>query len=303
MMNLRSAPAFILLNFLLALSFLGVSLGPAFGLDSVPHSATEQRLPNEYGRVIYQKNQDATNQIFIIGQSHRSGLNGKNGQHTVQAQMEIYRIGEWLIRQKKVELLLPEGFFQKGVVHNDAPGRLFANYVPDTLDTDRLRSLLQDTRQFVSADTLLSAQYPIRLGQVEDEKLYQTVSQLMRKLGNQNEELDRAYFEELNDYQRKRTAIMLQNIPFAVESVFQRGDIENKHAIFTIGMAHIADILEFLDTKTRKIAGNDDLHFSPAFDLREEGYGVTVILPKSLAENGKVSWSVGSVGSDQLNQL
>lgn len=68
-------------------------------------------------------------------------------------------------------------------------------------------------------------------------------------------------------------------------------------------MAHIADILEFLDTKTGKIAGNDDLYFSPAFDLREEGYGVTVILPKSLAEDGKVSWSVGSVGSDQLNQL
>lgn len=296
MMNPRSAAAF--LKLLLALSFLVISLGTAFGLDSVPHSATEQGLPNEYGRVIYQKNQDATNQIFIIGQSHRSGLNGKNGQHTVQAQMEIYRIGEWLIRQKKVELLLPEGFFQKGIVHNDAQGRPFLNYVPDTLDTDRLRSLLQDTRQFVSADTLLSAQYPIRLGQVEDEELYQTVSRLLRKIGNPNADLNRALFEQLNNYQRKRTAIMLQNIPVAVESVFQRGDIENKHAIFTIGMAHIADILELLDSKTGKIAGNGDLLSSPAFDLRE--YGVTVILPKSLAEYGKLSWLAGS---DQGSQL
>lgn len=287
-MNPRSAPACILLKVLLALSFLVAGVSPAFCLDSAQQSAIEQGLPNEYGRVIFQKNQDATNQIFIIGQSHRSGVNGKNGQHTVQAQMEIYRIGEWLIRQKKVELLLPEGFFQKGVVQNDAQDRPYANYAPDTLDSDRLRSLLQDTRQFVSADTLLSDQYPLRLGQVEDEELYQTVSQLMRKLGNRNKDLNRANFEELNDYQRKRTAIMLRNIPFAVESVFQRGDIENKHAIFTIGIAHIADILEFFHAKTGKIAGNDDLLSSAAFDFLEEGYGVTVILPKSLAEDGNV---------------
>ncbi len=287
-MNLRSAPECILLKVLLALSFLVASVSPAFCLDSAPQSAIDQGLPNEYGRVIYQKNQDATNQIFIIGQSHRSGVNGKNGQHTVQAQMEIYRIGEWLIRQKEVELLLPEGFFQKNVAQNDAQGRPYANYASDTLDRERLRSLLQDTRRFVSADTLLSAQYPIRLRQVEDEELYQKVSHLMRELGNRNKDLNRAFFEELNDYQRKRTAIMLQNIPVAVESVFQRGNIENKHAIFTIGMAHVADIIEFLHAKTGKIAANDDLVSSPAFDLLEEGYGVTVILPKSLAENGKV---------------
>lgn len=287
-MNLRHAPECILLKVLLAFSFFVASVNPTFCLDSAPHAAIDQGLSNEYGRVIYQKNQDATNQIFIIGQSHRSAVNGKNGQNTVQAQMEIYRIGEWLIHQKKVELLLPEGFFQKGIVQNVAQGRPYANYAPATLDSERLRSLLQDTRRFVSADTLLSAQYPIRLGQVEDEELYLTVSHLMRKLGNQNEDLNRALFEELNDYQKKRTAIMLQNIPFAVESAFQRGDIVNKHAIFTIGIAHIADILEFFQAKTGTIAGKEDLLSSPAFDLLEKGYGITVILPKSLADDDKV---------------
>lgn len=287
-MNLCSAPECILLKVLLALSFLVASCSPAFCLGSAPQSAIDQELPNEYGRVIYQKNQDATNQIFIIGQSHRSGVNGKNGQHTVQAQMEIYRIGEWLIRQKKVELLLPEGFFQKGVVQNNTQGRPDANYAPATLDSESLRNRLQDTRRFVSADTLLSAQYHIRLGQVEDEELYQTVSHLMRKLENRNKDLNRSLFEELNNYQRKRTAIMLRNIPFAVESVFQRGDIENKHAIFTIGIAHIADILEFFHSKTGKITENDDLLSSSTYDLLKEGYGITVILPKSLAEDGKV---------------
>ena len=285
-MNFRSTPQYILLKVLLALSLLVAGVSLAFSLDSAPHSAIDQGLPYEYGRVVYQKNQDATNQIFIIGQSHRSGVNGKNGQDTVQAQMEIYRIGEWLIRQKKVELLLPEGFFQKGIVQNDAQGRPSANDAPDTLDSEHLKSLLEDTRRFVSADTLLSAHYPIRLGQVEDEELYQTVSYLVRKLGHQNEVVNRAFIEELNDFQRKRTAMMLQNIPFAVENEFQRGDIENKHAIFTIGMAHIADIIDFLHEQTGEIAANDDLLSSPAFDWLEEGYGVTVILPKSLAEDG-----------------
>ncbi len=288
MINPRSAPRYILLKILLALGFLLAGISPAFCLDSAQHSPIDQGLPDEYGRVVYQKNQDATKQIFIIGQSHRSGVNGNNGQHTVQAQMEIYRIGEWLIRKKNVELLLPEGFFQKGVVQNDAHDRPYANYAPAAMDSESLRNRLEDTRRFVSADTLLSAQYPIRLGQVEDEELYQTVSQLLQKLGNRNEDLNHALFEELNDYQRKRSAIMLQNIPDAVESVFKRGEMENKHAIFTIGMAHITDILEFFHATTGEIAGNDDPLSLPAFDLLEKGYGVTVILPKSLAEDGKV---------------
>ena len=287
MMNSRFAPEYILLKVLLGISFLVAGVSLAFSLDSAPHSAINQELPNEYGRVVYQKNQDAKNQIFIIGQSHRSGVNGKNGQDTVQAQMEIYRIGEWLIRQKNVELLLPEGFFQNGIVQNSGQGRSYANDAPDSLDSDHLRSLLQDTRRFVSADTLLSSHYPIRLGQVEDEELYQVVSYLVRKLGNRNEDVNQAFIEELNDYQRKRTAIMLQNIPFAVETEYQRGDMENKHAIFTIGMAHIADIIEILHDKSIKGAVINDLLLSPAFDLLEESYGVTVILPRSLAEDGR----------------
>ncbi|MFO7577587.1 MAG: hypothetical protein R6W66_07675 [Pelovirga sp.] len=287
-MNPHSATKCIILKVLLVLSFFIASVSPVFCLNSAPHSAIDEGLPNAYGRVVFQKNQDATNQIFIIGQAHRSGVDGKNGQQTVQAQMEIYRIGEWLIRQKKVELLLPEGFFQKGIVQKHAQGRPDAHPAPDTLDSARLRSLLQDTSRFVSADTLLSAQYPVRLGQVEDEALYQRVSRLMRQLGHQNEDLNRAFFEELNDYQRKRTAMMLRNIPLAIESVFQKGEIENKHAIFTIGMAHIADILEFFHANTGEIAGNDNLLSASALDLLEQGYGVTVILPKSLAEDDKV---------------
>lgn len=286
-MNFRSVPVFIP-QVMLTLCFLIASVSPTFCLDSAPHSAIEQGLPNEYGRVIYQKNQDASHQIFIIGQSHRSGINGENSEQTVQAQMEIYRISEWLIRQKKVGLLLPEGFFQKGTIQKGAQGQPYTYTVPDTLDNERLRSLLEDTSRFVSADTLLSAQYPIRLGQVEDEELYQIVSQLLRKLGKRNADMDGALFDNLNDYQKKRTAIMLKNIPFAVESVFKRGDIENKHAIFTIGMAHIADILEFFHTETGKIAELDKRPSSSAFDLLEKGYGITVILPKSLADDGKV---------------
>lgn len=287
-MNARTTPRYLLLKVLLMLSFLFASVSSSFCLDSVPHTEIDQGLPHEYGRVIYQNNHDALNQIFIIGQSHRSAVDGKNGQDTVLAQMEIFRICEWLIRQKKVEILLPEGFFQRSIVQQDAHDRPSAHDAAATLDSDRLKRLLEDTSRFVSADTLLSSLYPIRLGQVEDEELYRKLSYLIRKLGNRNEDVNPALIEELNDYQKKRTAMMLQNIPLAVESVFQRGDIENKHAIFTIGMVHIADILEFFHGKAGASAGNGDLLSSSAFDLLAKGYGITVILPKSLAENDKV---------------
>lgn len=288
MMNPRTTPRPLLLKVLLVYSFLVASVSSSFCLGSDPPAEIDQGLPNEYGSVIYQNNEDALNQIFIIGQSHRSAVDGKNGQDTVLAQMEIFRIYEWLIRRKKVEILLPEGFFQRGIVKNDARGRPFAKDIAVPLDNERLKRLLEDTSRFVSADTLLASLYPISLGQVEDEDLYRKLSHLIRKLGNRNDDINHALIEELNDHQKKRTARMLENIPLAVENAFQRGDSENKHAIFTIGMVHITDILEFFHGKTGSSSGNGEQLSSSAFDLLEQGYGITVILPKSLAENDKV---------------
>lgn len=287
MMSSPTTSRCLLLKILLILNFLVAGSASYSCLEAAPRPEFDQGLPHEYGQVIYQSNQDALNQIFIIGQSHRSPVDGKNGQHTVQVQMEIFRIYEWLIRQKKVELLLPEGFFQRGIAQNHVQGRLSPDNAASPLDNDHLKKRLEDTSRFVSADTLLSARYPIHLGQVEDEGLYRIVSHLIQKLGNRNEDVNHALIQELNDYQKKRTEIMLQNIPLAIESIFRSGDIAKKHAIFTIGAAHITDILEFFHEKTGETSGSEDLISVPTFALQEKGYGITVILPKSLAEDNK----------------
>ncbi|KIH76004.1 hypothetical protein SAMN05660860_03491 [Geoalkalibacter ferrihydriticus] len=251
---------------------------PAFALESAPVLLDSPLLPSSYGQVIYQKNPSANNQIYIIGQAHRSSVDGKNGEKTVRAQMEIYRIGEWLIRQRKVELLLPEGFFQSGEARTAHKPQSFFTDEAAFLDNQSLRTQLQDTRKFVSADILLSRQFRVTLAQVEDENLYHTVVRLVRELAEQRGELNEGLFKQLDDFQKKRSVAMLKNIPAAVESAYQNGGTENKHAIFTIGMAHLSEIIDFLrEERIGTTEGKDDL-------LHGE-YGVTVILPRSLAED------------------
>ena len=70
--------------------------------------------PAQYGEVIYQTNEKSSNHLYIIGTSHRDSLTCLNGSLTPRVQAEVYKIGEWLIDQRGIELLLPEGFFKNG---------------------------------------------------------------------------------------------------------------------------------------------------------------------------------------------
>ena len=69
-------------------------------------------IPFERGEVVFSSNERSPNQIYIIGMSHRDTLTRANGSNTVKSQIEAYRIGEWLIQNKGLELLLPEGFLK-----------------------------------------------------------------------------------------------------------------------------------------------------------------------------------------------
>ena len=274
---------------LLALLLLGAFvISPAFASGTASQSREFTRLPPEYGRVIYQKNSEAEDQVYIIGQAHRSGLSGGNGAKTVQSQLEIFRIGEWLVREKNVELLLPEGFFSKVPAGNapEVPGVQRRRDAPSP-DDETLRERLGETGVFVNADTLLKASYNLCLGQVEDERLYQEVAVCLRRLGEEGEQVDRAFYERLDLFQRRRTAVMLQNIPTVAESVFQQGAIGSRSAIFTIGLAHVPEIVTFLQQGEIEPFGAEQSG-TAALALLERNFGVTVILPKSLAEDERL---------------
>jgi hypothetical protein len=235
-------------------------------------------VPAEYGEIVYQKNGHYPRQIFIIGQSHRSALDGQADPDNVKVQAEIYRIGEWLIREKQVGLLLPEGFLQGTspvqVPPADAPRESLR------LDRQTLEAELRDNRRSVNAGLLLNASYHIPLGQVEDERLYRETRRL---LGEACREESLAVRAELAGLQDERTAALLQNIPAAVEEAYRTRRIDNRQAMVTVGLLHVGEIINLLQRGVLRLPAGGSAE--PGLKLLEQGYGVTVILPRTLAGN------------------
>ncbi len=277
----------------LILSFAAISSGLNAGslpviTQSLPVSAIKS-FPGELGEVIYRCNEDNPNQLFIIGISHRDTMTGTNGPTTVQAQVEVYRIAEWLIRNRGLELLLPEGFFSEDQVNSsrnsisslhERNGRFF--------DTETLEARLRENMPHVNAEMLLSESYAIHIRQVEDFTLYSEVRSKLRSLEKLRYDALASLFiqADLDYLQDLRTAAMLQKIPDIIDNEYSEGTIHSKEALFTIGLAHISGIIRYFEQK--KIAIE-----SPAFtsfkdyaadvNLLINNFGVTIIIPRSLS--------------------
>lgn len=248
------------------------------------------------GKVVFHKEGQAGKQIYILGQNHRSSLTGGDGDKTLLAQMEIYRIGEWLIRNRQVELLLPEGFFGQSAPEERARDLRSASaggehLLRKSIDNAVLRDELGDSRTFTNAAILLKSNYGIRLSQAEDKGLYGAVADSMRQLTGSAGQLNPEFLSRLSCFQERRTAAMLQKIPAVVEREFQAGSIRSKNAIFIIGMAHVAEIIQFLEEESIVLtpAREEMVRSAPCeLALLKENYGITVILPHSLAEDQEV---------------
>jgi len=280
---------------LLILSFIALLLIPDFNLyaglnQDVPDSPA---LPSERGEVVFSCNERSPNQIYIIGMSHRDTLTRANGSNTVKSQIEVYRIGEWLIQNRGLELLLPEGFFLKKA--SDEKNNLIKTAASEngkrvSFDTKTLEEKLGKDNVNINAEMLLMESHSIKSQQVEDVNLYKEVIEkinLLEKFGNDTNE---SFFIKsgLDYLQERRTAAMLQKIPEVVDSEYSEGRIKNKKAIFTIGMSHISGIIKYLKQNKIEI-------YSPAFTpyddylsgvkLLEKNFGVTIIIPRTLADS------------------
>jgi hypothetical protein len=270
----------LFLIFLPAATSLAEDDGSSFAGN--PVMADNSLVP--YGRVIFQINGQLPRQIYIVGQTHRSALTRESRPDVIRVQAQIYRIGEWLIREQKVGMLLPEGFFQRPPGKDSAPALIESK--TSQLDNRSLEAMLGDTRRFVNADLLLNNSYHVSLRQVENERLYRDAYQLLREASRNGNLTARARLEDL---QVERTAFMLQNIPDVVEEAFTAGRIENCKAMFTIGLGHVREIINFLQNGFLRVPVNSDLRQerikSARLKLLERGYGVTVIIPKAVVEN------------------
>jgi hypothetical protein len=269
--------------FLLLLSFLiPISL----------NAQTNIKIPTEYGEVIYQSNEMSPQQIFIIGISHRDAITCLNGDNTSRVQAEVYKIGDWLIHNQGLELLLPEGFFKSTTTKIEKKNITVheGERSCPSLDMEVLEEKFSDNRTYINAEMLLKQNHPLRLQQIEDKGLYEAVQNGLLSLINCPEDNSRflSLKSELDYLQERRTAAMLQKIPEIVNSEYRQGNIKNEKAIFTIGLSHLNKIIQYMNEDGIRIyaplsASNGDKDFIAKLNLQKENFGVTVIIPRTIA--------------------
>ena len=263
---------------------------------SLSIAETNLAVPSQYGEVIYRFNEESPNQIFIIGLSHRDSLTCLNGDITSKVQAEVFQIGDWLIHNQGLELLLPEGFFkststkiQKKSISTAERENSCAAY-----DMKTLEKRLSDNKVYVNAEMLLKETHSIRLRQVEDKALYDAVRANILKLATNGIACDySAVNSELEYLQERRTAAMLQKAPEIINDEFQQGDIRSRKAIFTVGLYHIHEIIRFLNENkiiipAPKPASTGMKDYAAELNLQKENFGVSIILPKILSEDEKI---------------
>jgi hypothetical protein len=230
--------------------------------------------------------------------SHRDSLTGSNGTHTAKVQAEVYKLGEWLIRQEGVELLLPEGFFKTPAMKTQSPPPLFKAErmtFPEPLDFKILEAKLADKKSFTNAEILLKSNYPIVLQQVENKKYYDEVRTWIQKLsicGYLSEEYCQTK-AELDYLQEKRTAVMLQKIPELMNKEYGEGKIKGSKAIFTIGLSHLPLILKSLQESKIRIAAPGSIQnkredYVADLLLQRNKTQVSILIPQSLLEDKKI---------------
>jgi hypothetical protein len=287
---------------LLAIFFLAMLLSPFSAVTQAFNSPAPgvKDFPQEYGDIIYQINQKSPKQIYIIGISHRDTLTRTNGINTARVQAEIYKTGEWLIANEKLEVLLPEGFFKKGSAAKSLMVK--ASHVrsaPPEMEMDALIEKLSDDRVYINAEMLLRTNFSIDLQQVEDKRLYDEVGKGISQLMSCRDYKSFISLKSELDYlQSLRTALMLQRVPQVIEAEFQGGNIQRRKAVFTIGLNHISEVLRALQEGKISISGSSSLSgaypgYTADLNLLKEKFGVTVILPRTLADDPGILKATG----------
>ena len=254
-------------------------------------------MPSEYGKVIYRIHPQSPKQLYIIGINHKDPNSGENNDTTVQTQIEIFRIGEWLKKNKSLNLLLPEGYFCKKkslTKHKQTAIPSLDTFNPVHLDKLLIQKKLS-TAEYVNAEMLLMEYHNFHASQVETRTTYDAVRNSLFKLHNTStlESSTADNLAELFYLQEVRTAQILQNIPDVIEGEFQNGTIGNHSALFTIGLSHIKDIFRYIQNDVIHIVSptGSDLHpdiLASNLNLLKTGYGITIILPRTLADDHKL---------------
>jgi len=280
-------------------SVAGSNSGSSKENQTIPASP---KIPKEYGEVIYRSSGESSKQLYIIGLEHRDTFTRANGINTSKVQAQVYKIGEWLIQNEEVRLLLPEGFFTRKTgkaVLMKSPVEMRPNE-PKPMGLSELEKRLANNHTYVNAEMLLKECYEcyegLRVRQVEDKRLYDAVNGALSKMasnGCSNSSDFPSLKSELDYLQGKRVAAMLQKIPRVIAEEFHHQNINNNKAIFTIGLNHLSEIIKFLNNSKIEIhspllSSNKNENYSADLNLLKDRFGITVIVPKKLADNDQI---------------
>ena len=163
-----------------------------------------------------------------------------------------------MIHRQGVELLLPEGFFEK----KTSKGGGLISKVDSTKNKctgmpgmKSIEERLACDKTYVNAEMLLKENHSLRLRQVEDERFYFAANEGISKLvkTEQGSSNYLALKSELDYLQERRTAAMLQRIPEIVDDEFQQGMIRNRKAVLTIGLSHLKGVIQYLSENKIRI--------------------------------------------------
>jgi hypothetical protein len=261
-------------------------------------------LPASFGKIIYSFNAESPKQLYIIGISHRGSFSGNDAVTTIQTQSELYRIGEWLKRNRGLELLLPEGFFNGNTQVPVKHSAINVDDLPDesllSLDDESLGKRLSDHSRFVNAEMLLMENLHMQAGQVEDRGLYDAVYNGLLRLGTMENDSQKYLLatSELRSLQKMRTAYILQKATEVIDARFSQGTMQKKQALLTIGLNHLQEIIRSIHQNEINIdspfAGQDN--YVSELNLIKEGYGISVIIPQVLAADRTVLEMTGLDG-------
>jgi hypothetical protein len=254
--------------------------------------------PAPYGELIYQTNEKSPNQLYIIGTAHRDSLTCLNGSLTPRVQAEVYKIGEWLIGQRGIELLLPEGFFKNGTKKSSkekAQAMRAKKRPPEGMDIKALEEKLSTNKMYVNAEMLLIRNHSLRVQQIEEKGLYDAVGNGISKFVNSGKDLCdyTAQKSELDYLQEKRIVAILQKIPERIDEEFRQGNIHDRKALFTIGMSHLPRIIKYFNEKRITISSPPPTSNKSDEDLAElnllkGNFGVSILIPRTLANDQEI---------------
>ncbi len=240
----------------------------------------------DYGEIIFKIRQDAPNQLYVIGQSHKK-LDGTQSEHIPKIQMEVFRIGQKLIDKFKVGLFLAEGYFENTVYEKKRKENI------QETDIRRLAEYCKDDDYIVSStkdhadwDAVFYFQLftNVNIQGAEDRIYHRNVITLLTSQRNPVSDVLYAYYNHL------RTMAVLLNGPKVVDREQEARRLISSNFAIIFGDDHIPKLIESVEKDYFKV---DFSRLSPLpFDkisqpLKYEqlGYGATVIRPKSTKIN------------------